>query len=440
MEKSGRLEIITGPMFSGKCHGKGTRILMFDKSIKNVEDLKHGDLIMGDDCSPREVLILTSGNGMLYLVRQEYGIDYVVNYDHILSLKNERMETENISIEKYLRNPAGYRGYFNFAVFEDQCANKSAVDYYDIGSVHDLKIPIEQEIQFLDFQQRAMWIAGQLENNWEFDEKNQRFSLLQKDLSIDFVRLLRGIGLKLRRYGERTEVGGTMICRCPFRKISGLIYLKDFDKKDLTYEINIEEIGYGDYYGFILDKNHLYMLEDYTVTHNTTELLRRLTCDASVGRNILFINHEKDNRTSGEYSTHNPLYVEKLSRSLNVSFLSVNILPDVKEIRNFQTIGIDEGQFYKNILKANEYVKAGKRVIISGLNGDSDKKTFGEIYKLIPNCEKYDLLHAICIICAGVGKNTPAHFTRYKSGKKDSQICVGGKDAYIPVCREHYDD
>ena len=42
----------------GKCHGKGTKILMYDGTIKNVEDIKKGDQLMGDDSTPRIVLSL----------------------------------------------------------------------------------------------------------------------------------------------------------------------------------------------------------------------------------------------------------------------------------------------------------------------------------------------------------------------------------------------
>mgnify|MGYP003587763647 CR=1 FL=1 len=37
------------------CHLKGTKVLMYDGSIKNVEDIKVGDTLMGDDNTPRKV-------------------------------------------------------------------------------------------------------------------------------------------------------------------------------------------------------------------------------------------------------------------------------------------------------------------------------------------------------------------------------------------------
>jgi len=53
--------LLLGSTGVGKCHGKGTKILMFNGSIKNVEDIKEGELIMGDDSTPRTVLSLARG-------------------------------------------------------------------------------------------------------------------------------------------------------------------------------------------------------------------------------------------------------------------------------------------------------------------------------------------------------------------------------------------
>jgi|GEM_PF-2749288 len=83
----GRLYGILGSPGSGKCHGKGTKILMFDGTIKNVEDVCVGDLLMGDDSSPRTVLSLARGRETLYKINQKNGDDYVINESHILSLK-----------------------------------------------------------------------------------------------------------------------------------------------------------------------------------------------------------------------------------------------------------------------------------------------------------------------------------------------------------------
>lgn len=83
----GRVYAIGGAPGSGKCHGIDTPILMFDGTIKKVQDVKLGDFLMGDDSTPRTVLGLARGQEMLYNIKQNNGDDYVVNESHILSLK-----------------------------------------------------------------------------------------------------------------------------------------------------------------------------------------------------------------------------------------------------------------------------------------------------------------------------------------------------------------
>ena len=86
IEKSSGI-LIEMPCGHGKCHGKGTKLLMYDGSVKCVEDIVVGDLLMGDDSTPRRVLSLARGREELFKVRQNKGEDYVVNRSHILTLQ-----------------------------------------------------------------------------------------------------------------------------------------------------------------------------------------------------------------------------------------------------------------------------------------------------------------------------------------------------------------
>jgi len=83
LSSGGILEV---PCGRGKCLGKDTPILMYDGTIKLVQDIEVGDLIMGDDSTPRCVLTLARGKEMMYKVNTDIG-DYIVNQSHILSLK-----------------------------------------------------------------------------------------------------------------------------------------------------------------------------------------------------------------------------------------------------------------------------------------------------------------------------------------------------------------
>ena len=82
-----KLELIIGVMFSGKCQAKGTPILMFDGSIKLIEDIQLGEQLMGDDSTPRDILSTTKGFGKMYKVIPVYGEPYIVNYCHTLCFK-----------------------------------------------------------------------------------------------------------------------------------------------------------------------------------------------------------------------------------------------------------------------------------------------------------------------------------------------------------------
>jgi SpoVK/Ycf46/Vps4 family AAA+-type ATPase len=82
--------LLYGPPGCGKCLGKDTSVLMFDGSIKLVQDIIVGDLLMGDDSTSRTVLSLARGKEMMYKIGQDYGDDYVVNESHILSLQMTR--------------------------------------------------------------------------------------------------------------------------------------------------------------------------------------------------------------------------------------------------------------------------------------------------------------------------------------------------------------
>lgn len=74
------------------CHAKGTKILMADGSIKNVEEIKVGDLLMGVK-GFRLVSELHKGNQEMVRIIPRKGEPFIVNLDHILTIK----ETSNPS-------------------------------------------------------------------------------------------------------------------------------------------------------------------------------------------------------------------------------------------------------------------------------------------------------------------------------------------------------
>ena len=98
----------------GSCFTKGTKVMMWDLSEKNVEDIKIGDLLLGLNGTCNPVINTMSGTDEMYKINQKNGNDYIVNSKHILCLEQhcntksypddgyKEYTTENyISLPKY---------------------------------------------------------------------------------------------------------------------------------------------------------------------------------------------------------------------------------------------------------------------------------------------------------------------------------------------------
>ena len=57
--------LFIGAARSGKCMAKDTPIIMFDGSVKKVQNVKVGDLLMGPDSTPRNVVSLGRGREII---------------------------------------------------------------------------------------------------------------------------------------------------------------------------------------------------------------------------------------------------------------------------------------------------------------------------------------------------------------------------------------
>lgn len=93
--------LLSVPCGMGKCLQKGTPIIMYDGSIKKVEDIIVGDEIMGDDSTKRTVLSLARGEEEMFDIIPSKGEKYTVNRSHILSLKWGATRSENMNGIKY---------------------------------------------------------------------------------------------------------------------------------------------------------------------------------------------------------------------------------------------------------------------------------------------------------------------------------------------------
>ena len=68
--------------------------------------------------------------------------------------------------------------------------------------------------------------------------------------------------------------------------------------------------------------------------------------------------------------------------------------------RDYDVLGIDEGQFFKDVVTfCEDAAAAGKIVIVSALSSTYQREGFNSILDLLPKAEKIKQLHAICRLC-----------------------------------------
>jgi thymidine kinase len=109
---------------------------------------------------------------------------------------------------------------------------------------------------------------------------------------------------------------------------------------------------------------------------------------------------------------------------------------DTQQFRVSDTIFIEEGQFFTDLY---EFVKEAvetfhKEVIVIGLDGDSERNNFGEIYRLYPFADDITKLKALCVSC---NDGTAGIFSK-KVVDSGGQVDIGSSDKYIAVCRNCY--
>ncbi|HEY9130029.1 MAG TPA: replicative DNA helicase [Sulfurovum sp.] len=363
----GDLVIVAARPAMGKCLGKGTKVLMYDGSLKKVEDIKVGDKLMGDDSTPRNVLSLARGREEMYWVRQNKGIDYRVNKSHILSLKRSRNEGRhkhgdllNIEVSEYIdkstKFKSNYKGYKVAVEFKemplevepyflglwlgDGCKSNVRIateddevveylqDYafrldkklhrYEVtgkctmygitniqkeGALKDLSNSLQGKLRTIgvidnkhipstylrnNTEQRLELLAGLIDSDGHYDDKHHVMEIVQKckKMASDIKFLADSLGFRAslvkkkatiksigyEDYAYRIRIVGyldkipTKIARKKARPL--------LSKRDHTHTgIKVEYDKVDDYYGFVLDGNHLFLLEDMTVTHNTSFVL-----------------------------------------------------------------------------------------------------------------------------------------------------------------------
>lgn len=374
----------------GKCLGRDTPILMFDGTIKMVQDVVPGDMLMGPDSCPRNVLSACAGTGLLYRVTPRKGDAYVVNDAHILSLKTTSRgfrgknrdgakypsgEIVNINVKRYLEQTPTFRhthkGWRTGVEFE---GSQLPVDPYLLGVIlgdgtingtisvtnadPEILVALEEEASKLGLRcnviskagnsasavyltqgrtggrenplmgafrsvglgskdgkavrkfiphiyktasraDRLALLAGVIDTDGHYDGKGMYLTLKEEQLFDDVLFIARSLGFAAykkcvkKRCHNNGVVGDyfSMVISGNLDEVPTRIprkrALPRMQKKNpLVVGLCVEAIGQGEYFGFEVDGDHLFLLGDFTVTHNSR--VAKLA-HARIGRRTLFL-------------------------------------------------------------------------------------------------------------------------------------------------------
>lgn len=331
----------------GKCLAVGTEVLMHDGTVKKVEDVVEGDTVAGPS-GARKVLGTTKGTSDMYRVTYPWGESYVVNDEHVLSLKRSKAEGRhkhgdilNVPVREYMAWPESkkqrYKGwkcgvdypeaelpikpYLLGLWLGDGTSTKPSITTKDAevlaAFVDEYGEPsyVEKEITYsfwktpLFNQLKSMELIGNkhIPQHYLCSSRQQRLALLAGLIDADghlvahavgyqlvtssdvlkdgYVKLARSLGFHAtaKQVWKRATnanhegdwywsvyIGAEAFAEVPVRLARKRGQQAATPKrKGLQFGITVECIGKGEYAGFALDGDHLFLLGDYTVTHNS---------------------------------------------------------------------------------------------------------------------------------------------------------------------------
>lgn len=163
----------------------------------------------------------------------------------------------------------------------------------------------------------------------------------------------------------------------------------------------------------------------------TTALIDIYNKNIDLGKNVYVINYSGDTRYHDSMlSTHDKRMIPCVFASRLAEVFSGDVALDIHDT---DVVLINEGQFFPDLF---EIVRSmvedyGKDVYVCGLDGDFKRKKFGQLFDIIPLCDRVTKLFAKCNIC-----NNNAPFSHRVSNEVE-QIVIGASN-YMPLCRNCY--
>lgn len=376
------------------CHAAGQGILMFDGSVKKIEDIRLKDLVMGPDGTPRKVLRLVRGVGDMAEIHPVKGAMWRVNEEHLVTLvrTNSRRpgevarrdckdgEVTDVSIREWRAwSKTRKNSYKLFRVAVDfsspyplpvdpyflglclgdggstqgpigittvdkgireevykqalkyglsiRVADKKAPTYYLTQGAHvgrtqsrlgkalhalglhrvgcgDKFIPSEYKTASRD--DRLAILAGLMDTDGSLARSGFDYISKSVTLAEDVAFIARSLGLAayVRASLKRAQTGVEGLYwrvgisgntdQIPCRIERKMALPRQQKKSVLRTGFSVIKSGKDAYYGFTLDKDQRYLLDDFTVTHNCGKSFAYLTPSVlAAGRRVVIATAKK---------------------------------------------------------------------------------------------------------------------------------------------------
>jgi hypothetical protein len=307
------------------CFERGTKILMFNGQIKNVEDVEIGEYVMGDDSTERKVLTLSHGIDKMYKIVPKIGDPVIVNSNHIITIVkikgNNKGQLIDISVSDYLKLSPKVQTSYNWIRVPVQFAKQNQkIDPYILGffidgdysfikrefikkhfqisdeSIDKLiekNVPVvPNHILYSNIEDRSQYLAGMLDARATYNATTKRFDIpLPSEELCDQVMYLAGsIGYynsKIKNFKSNffTQTQ-QVIWSCYIyvntntllkSKVFDINYIKTMFSGMFTTDFYIVESGMDEYFGFTIDGNHRFLLGDFSITHNSGKCMGKGT-------------------------------------------------------------------------------------------------------------------------------------------------------------------
>lgn len=226
--KHGKNVIMHGPGGTGKCLHPMTKILTHKGLPIYAKDVRPGDVIMGPEGEPRNVITVNEGEGHLYKIVGEYGNSFIVNDVHILTLFfSQTGSIVDIPLNQFMRLNRRHRAQY-YLIKSPVCMKETTPE----ETLYNAKRGV-----LSGSISHRLYAAQKLNDDEKYDIHKEPF----------FSTLCNSVGVWSR--WSRKE--GFVVHQTRFQSF------------------NVEYAGFDKYCGFTLDSDGRFLLSNFIITHNT---------------------------------------------------------------------------------------------------------------------------------------------------------------------------